>query len=191
MDGRVIRGEQTRRNILARAVDIASVEGLEGLSIGRLATDLDVSKSGLFAHFGSKEELQLATIEAAARIFYAEVIGPALVTPPSPDRVYHLLDRWLAYSRTRVFPGGCFFARVGAEFGGRPGRIRDAIAELDCTWLGVVAQAIAQARMESDPDQLAFELNAYARAANAASLVHGDDNAYERADRAVRAALGR
>lgn len=191
VDGRVFRGEQTRRSILAKAVDIASVEGLEGLSIGRLATELAVSKSGLFAHFGSKEELQLATVEAAAHIFYAEVIGPTLATEPGRERVYQLMAGWLTYSKRRVFPGGCFFAAVSAEFGAKPGRVRDAIAVLDRIWLKVISDAVEDAGLDADPEQLAFELNAHVHAANAASLLHGDHTAYERADRAVRAALER
>ncbi|GAA3432441.1 TetR/AcrR family transcriptional regulator [Kutzneria kofuensis] len=191
MDGRTLRGAETRKAVLARAVDIASVEGLEGLSIGRLATELGVSKSGVFAHFGSKEELQLHTVKQASRIFYDEVIAPTLSTAPGVDRVYELMSGWLEYSKSRVFPGGCFFAAVSAEFGAKPGRVRDAIAELDRTWLKVITDAIGQAGLKADPEQLAFELNAHVHAANAASLLHGDDSAYKRADHAVRAALGR
>lgn len=191
MDGRILRGAETRKVILERAVEIASVEGLEGLSIGRLATDLGVSKSGLFAHFGSKEELQLFTVKQAARTFHEVVVAPTLSLPAGRDRVHRLLSGWLRYSKTRVFPGGCFFAAVSAEFGAKPGRVRDALAELDKIWLQVIADAVEQAALKADPEQLAFELNAHVHAANAASLLHGDDTAYERADRAVRAALER
>jgi AcrR family transcriptional regulator len=191
VDGRILKGVETRTAILDRAVAIASVEGLEGLSIGRLAAELGVSKSGVFAHFGSKEELQLATVKAAAGIFYGEVIAPTMGKPPGKERVRRLMSGWLRYSRRRVFPGGCFFAAVSAEFGAKPGRVRDALAELDRTWLKVITDAIEQAGLDADPEQLAFELNAHVHAANAASLLHGDDNAYDRADRAVRAALER
>ena len=192
MDGRILRGAETRKAILDKAVDIASVEGLEGLSIGRLAAEMSLSKSGLFGRFGSKEELQLVTIRAASRVFYGEVIAPTVHKPAGKERVYQLMAGWLRYSKTRVFPGGCFFAVVSAEFGAKPGRVRDLIAELDRTWLKVITDAIEQAPdLDADPEQLGFELNAHVHAANAASLLHGDDSAYERADRAVRAALER
>ena len=191
VDGRILRGAVTRRAILDKAVEIASVEGLEGLSIGRLATELGVSKSGLFAHFGSKEELQLVTVKKATGIFHVEVVAPTLDMPPGKERVHRLLAGWLKYSKRRVFPGGCFFAAVNAEFGAKPGRVRDTLAELDRIWLKTIVDAIEQAGLKAEPEQLAFELNAHVHAANAASLLHGDDNAYERADRAVRAALER
>src|SRR5687767_12292166 len=111
-DGRKARGRRTRESILATAADIASVEGLGGLTIGRLATELRMSKSGLFAHFGSKEELQLATNAAAKDRFVAAVLAPAERLPPGRDRLQHLIDGWLAYLREGVFAGGCFFTTV-------------------------------------------------------------------------------
>ncbi|MFE2750489.1 TetR/AcrR family transcriptional regulator [Actinosynnema sp. NPDC059335] len=189
VDGRVERGEQTRRQILRRAAEIASVEGLEGLSIGRLATELRVSKSGVFAHFGSKEELQLATVRAAAAIFAAEVVEPALVAPPGLDRLERLLDGWLAYSERRTFPGGCFFYAVQAEFDARPGRVRDSIARYGAEWHAYVRDTIAATGSVADPDQLAFELIAFLELANARSVLHDDPHAYERARAAVRARL--
>ncbi|MEU6149944.1 TetR/AcrR family transcriptional regulator [Actinosynnema sp. NPDC047251] len=188
VDGRVERGEQTRRQILRRAAEIASVEGLEGLSIGRLATELEVSKSGVFAHFGSKEELQLATVRAAAKIFVDEVITPASAEPPGLARLERLLGGWLDYSRRRTFPGGCFFASVQAEFDARPGRVRDSIAEFDRRWVDLVTTTAADVPdLARDPAQLAFELVAYLQSANARSVLHDDPDAYERA----RAAVGR
>src|ERR1043166_4628074 len=125
---RKAQGERTRRAILETAVHIASAEGLEGLTIGRLATELSMSKSGLFAHFGSKEELQLATVEAARDIFVREVIRPAFEAPKGVARLWGLCDVWLEYVRREVFRGGCFFAAAAAEFDGRPGAVRDRIA---------------------------------------------------------------
>ena len=189
VDGRVERGEQTRRQILRRAAEIASVEGLEGLSIGRLATELAVSKSGVFAHFGSKEELQLATVRAAAAIFVRQVVEPALVEPPGLARLTVMLDGWLAYSEDRTFPGGCFFYAVQAEFDARPGRVRDAIAGYGREWNSYVRETVSAIPEVADPDQLAFELIAFLEMANAQSVLHDDPHAYERARVAVRARL--
>jgi AcrR family transcriptional regulator len=115
-DGRVERGNQTRRLVLGRTMDIASVEGLEGLSLGRIATELNLSKSGVFALFGSKEELQLATVRAAVAVFADRVVTPLEDVPPGARRVRELCRNWLAYSSDRVFAGGCFFYAVSAEF---------------------------------------------------------------------------
>lgn len=191
VDGRVERGEQTRRQILRRAAEIASVEGLEGLSIGRLATELAVSKSGVFAHFGSKEELQLATVRAAAKIFVDEVVAP-VEGATGLDRLERLLDGWLAYSQRRTFPGGCFFYSVQAEFDARTGRVRDSIAEFDRRWVELVEDAARGVpELDADPAQLAFELVAYLELANARSVLHDDPDAYARARAAVRRALDR
>ncbi|MEU4801255.1 TetR/AcrR family transcriptional regulator [Actinosynnema sp. NPDC023587] len=191
VDGRVERGEQTRRQILRRAAVIASVEGLEGLSIGRLATELEISKSGVFAHFGSKEELQLATVRAAARIFVDEVITPAGAAT-GLARLERLLDGWLAYSERRTFPGGCFFYSVQAEFDARTGRVRDSIAEFDRGWVELIRTAAADVPdLAADPAQLAFELVAYLQLANARSVLHDDPDVYAHARAAVRAALDR
>lgn len=190
-DGRVLRGDRTRRVVLARAVDLASVEGLDGLSIGRLAADLEISKSGLIAHFGSKEGLQLATIRAARAIFVHSVIEPTLQTPPGMGRLRAQLDAWLRYSSDRRFPGGCFFARASHEYAARPGAVRDALAVIDEEWLGLIAETITGAqgagdiRADVDPTQLAFDLDAYLDSANLRSLL-GRKDVYERAEQAVR-----
>ncbi|WP_329088156.1 MULTISPECIES: TetR/AcrR family transcriptional regulator [unclassified Streptosporangium] len=186
------RDERARNVILRRAADIASQDGLEGLSIGRLATDLGMSKSGLFGYFGSKEELQLATIRTATGVYVDEVVQPALTVPPGLGRVRRLCENWLGYSQRRVFPGGCFFFAVTAEFDARPGRVRNAIAEAGLEWARFVARAIDDARQlgeiadDTDADQLAFELIAFLEAANVTSLLHDDANAYERARTAIR-----
>jgi len=190
-DGRIRRGDRTRRAVLARAVDIASVEGLDGLSIGRLAGELDISKSGLIGHFGSKEELQLSTIRAARAIFATTVIAPAMATTTGIARVRALMDAWLDYSSDRRFPGGCFFARASHEYAARPGAVRDALATVDDEWLGLIATSIeeAQAAGEIDPAldaaQLAFELDAVLDSANLRSLL-GRGDVYERAARSMR-----
>ncbi|MGW0806785.1 TetR/AcrR family transcriptional regulator [Nonomuraea sp. NPDC002799] len=189
------RDERTRNTILRRAADIASKDGLEGLSIGRLATDLGVSKSGLFGHFGSKEELQLATIRVAAGVYLDEVVRPALTAPPGLERLWRLCDNWLSYSERRVFPGGCFFYTVGAEFDARPGRVRDAVAAAGQEWSRLMTLTIGEARGlgelidDTEADQLAFELVAFMETANALSLLHDDPIAYQRGRAAVRARL--
>ncbi|MGW4897998.1 TetR/AcrR family transcriptional regulator [Kitasatospora sp. NPDC004240] len=195
VDGRVRRGEETRRAVLRRAVEIASVEGLEALSIGRLAADLGLSKSGVFAGFGSKEELQLATVRAARRIFYDAVVAPVEDERDALVRVWRLCSGWLEYSRARVFPGGCFFYEVNAEFDARPGPVRDLLAECARDWAGALRDALAQARAQgglrpgADPAQLAFELSGFMELANSQAMLFGEEGPYERAAAAARRLL--
>ena len=194
VDGRLVRGDQTRRAVLRRAVDIASVDGLEGLSIGRLAKDLEISKSGLFAHFGSKEELQLATVRAARRIYAEAVVAPALAVPAGLARIWTLSECWLDYSRRRVFPGGCFFAKTSHEFGARPGVVRDYLAEVNAEWMELIEQTVTEAvdlgELAADPSTLAFELNAFYDSANLASLLRADhDVVYGQARTSIRTRL--
>jgi AcrR family transcriptional regulator len=168
-------------------VDIASVEGLDRLSIGRLATELGLSKSGVFALFGSKEELQLAAIKTAHEIFVEQVVTPALAAEPGVDRLWRLCEGWLAYSEHRIFPGGCFFFNTGAEFDARAGRVHDAIAEAGAGFAGLIARLVGEAQQlgHLDPGievaQLSFEIHALGRAANADSLLHGGNEPYRRA----------
>jgi AcrR family transcriptional regulator len=191
-DGRRLRGERTKAGILDAAVDIASVEGLEGLSIGTLARSTGVSKSGLFAHFGSKQELQLATIEAARERFVATVVEPALQAPPGIRRVRQLCDRWLGYAEGEIFPGGCFFAQTSAEFDNRPGPVRDRIAEIMGRWTRGIAASIREAqeageiKRSHDARQLAFMLNAIGFAANWEFQLQGGRKVFELARRGVR-----
>jgi AcrR family transcriptional regulator len=160
----VPKGERTRQLILARAAARASEGGLDSLSLGGLADELGMSKSGLFAHFGSRHELQLATIERAREIFLVEVIEPALELPPGIDRLRALYEGWLSYVERGVFPGGCFFSTVVAEFANRPGVIQDRLAALTEQWLGLLEEAIRAARRkgqltrEVNAKRLAFEL---------------------------------
>ncbi|MEU0089179.1 TetR/AcrR family transcriptional regulator [Kribbella sp. NPDC006257] len=193
-DGRLVRGDQTRRAVLRRAVDIASIDGLEGLSIGRLAGELEISKSGLFAHFGSKEELQLATIRAARRIYADAVVEPAHALEPGIGRVWKLSESWLDYSEQRVFPGGCFFARVTHEFAARSGPVHDFLVEVDHEWIALIEQYVTEARdlgeLTGDPSQLAFDLNAFMESANLSSLLRDDTAAvFDRARQSVRTRL--
>jgi AcrR family transcriptional regulator len=188
---RVAQGDRSRRAILEVAVHLASVEGLEGLTIGRLATETGMSKSGLFAHFGSKEDLQLATIDAARTIFIEKVIGPALEAKKGLLRLRRLCEIWFDYAQNHVFRGGCFFAAASAEFDSRPGPVRDRIAEIMKEWLEVLRRAVVEAQeagqfdKKVDPRQLAFEINALEIGANWALQLFGDKQAFARAREAV------
>ena len=194
---RKAQGERTRKAILEAAVHIASAEGLEGLTIGRLALELSMSKSGLFAHFGSKEELQVATVEAARAIFINEVIKPAFEATQGLLRLWKLCDIWLAYVQSGVFRGGCFFAAVAAEFDSRPGPVRDRIAEIMKEWLSTLRDAIVEAQSaghlnkEIDATQLAFEFNSLELGANWAFQLYGDPSAFKRAREAILERLNR
>src|SRR5580658_5101615 len=167
------RGARTRTTILRAAAGLASVDGLDGLSIGRLATELAMSKSGLFAHFGSKEELQLATIEEAREIYAREVIEPGRAAGAGITRLHALCEAFLSYLERAVFPGGCFFASAMAEFDGKPpGPVRDRIVHCQDRWMNTLertaehAQERSELRTGSDPQQLAFELEAALLSAN-------------------------
>ena len=189
------KGERTKSLILDSAVEIASVNGLEGLSIGGLAKELSMSKSGLFAHFGSKEELQVATVEHAREIFIEAVIRPAFKTPPGFERLRSLCEKWLAYSQGKVFKGGCFFAAAATEFDSKPGPVRDRIADEWRGWLSALETTIRKAQEEGevnpsiDPRQTAFEINALAVAANTDSQLLGDKTAYRRSRVAIERRL--
>lgn len=195
-DGRLRRGELTRRTVLKRAVDIASIQGLEGLSIGKLAAELEISKSGLFAHFGAKEELQLATIRAARRIYADTVVAPAMAAPAGLPRIWALSEAWLDYSKGRVFPGGCFFAKATHDYAGRPGKVRDALTAANAEWMELVETVLDNAKElghlvpDTDAGRVAFELTAYYEGANLISLLRDDDGtAYDLARRSIRARL--
>ncbi|MBK3570862.1 MULTISPECIES: TetR/AcrR family transcriptional regulator [unclassified Streptomyces] len=195
-DGRIERGNRTRQLVLRRTVDIASVEGLEALSVGRLALELDLSKSGVFALFGSKQELQLATVREAARIFTERVVLPALATLPGVGRLWQLCDLWLEYSRGRVFPGGCFFYEVIAEFDARSGPVHDAVLQSQRDWTAHVEGTVEEAKSagellpDIDAGQLAFELVALMETANMISVLHNEEEiSYGRARAGIRARL--
>lgn len=185
------KATRTRAEILSVAADIASADGLEGLSIGRLATELHMSKTGIFAHFGSKEQLQLATVSAAKQVFVEQVAKPALTCPRGLPRLRIMLESWLAYVERIVFRGGCFFAAASAEFDSRPGTVRDEIVSLTKAWLTALQREVAFARKNKQikasviPSQLAFELHAYVQEANWAFKLFNDKSAFLRARNAI------
>jgi AcrR family transcriptional regulator len=184
-------GEHSRSTILDAAARLATVEGIEGLSIGRLADEVGMSKSGLFAHFGSKEELQLATVDAASAIFAAEVTDPAADEPTALERLRRLVDGYLRYLAVDTFPGGCFFASVLAEVDMRPGPVRDRLVAFLGDWLERLETAVRDAQSEGavdraeDPAQVAFEIEAALFLANAQYVVARSREPIERARRAI------
>jgi len=193
--GRTAQGEATRQSILERAAQLASREGLEQLTIGRLARDLDMSKSGLFAHFGSKEELQLAAVDAARAIYVRAVVEPALAAEKGLPRLWAICARWLDYAEREVFAGGCFFATVSGEFKSRSGALRQKIAGYMREWLDFLAfvaagaQARGQLRAEVDPEDLAFELHAILNGVNWEYQLFENQAAFARGRQLLRSRL--
>jgi AcrR family transcriptional regulator len=188
-------GAQTRKEILRKAVEVASTDGLEGLTVGSLAAALGMSKSGLFAHFGSKEELQLATVEHARDAFVEAVAGPAFGAPEGLPRLWALCDRWLTHAASESQRGGCFWSGASAEFDGRPGAVRDRIAAIMQEWLAALEGAIAAAQKlghldrNADAKQLAFELHALEMGADWAFQLFGDREAPGRARHGIELRL--
>src|SRR5580704_14870824 len=189
-------GERTRSAILREAASLATVDGLEGLSIGNLAAALGMSKSGLYAHFGSKQELQLATVQEAGRIFADEVVQPALAAPPGLAQLAAVCEAFFKHRRRRTFPGGCFFAGAALEMGTRPGPVKDAVAGFQAGFVdllrGFAATAIEQNQLRhgEDPDQLAFELNGICLAADANFVLHDNPAVLDLARQVTRRRLG-
>src|SRR3954454_14622556 len=169
-----IEAAGTRDAIIRRAADIGSVEGLEGLTIGRLATDLEMSKAGVIGHFGSKEELQLAALALAAAIFRSEVGEPAADLEPGLPRLLGILDAWVAYADRPSFPGGCFIAAASFEWDAREGRVHDAVAAFTNRWRKVLAAEIRTAvdagdlPADTDAEQVAWGLEPLASGMNPA-----------------------
>lgn len=183
-------GEHSHAAILEAAMRLSTVEGLDGLSIGDLAKHIGMSKSGLYAHFRSKEELQLATVKAALEVTEAQVTRPALDRPDALGRLTALCENFLAYAQN-VFPGGCFFASAAAELDTRPGPVRDVLAEHHKAWAGLLVGLIEDAQRDGsidsreDPVQLAFELNSFLHLANDSYVLIQDTETLERARRSV------
>src|SRR5947209_106658 len=197
-DRRRLKGMRTRRSILAHAARVGSAEGLEAVSLQRLASDLGISKSGLFAHFGSKEELHMATVDAAAQIFTDEVIRPALQIQRGIGRVWALCNSWLSYVERGVFPGGCFFWAVAEEYDSRkPGPVRDSVLEKKNYWSYTLQRAVREAQEAGeidagvDPEQLAWELDSLLGGANSGFKNEEGPRAIERGRRGIRDRLTR
>jgi AcrR family transcriptional regulator len=181
----------TKASVLDHAGALGSVEGLEALSIGRLATEAGLSKSGVVRHFVSKQELQLATVQAAIDRFGVEVWEPVSTEKPGLTRLRLLMERWLSYLERDVFPGGCFLTAASLEFDDRPGPVRDAVAAAWRRWLGLLEADAASAQRHGElagdlsPRQIAFQLHAYASEANWARRLLRDPDAVERSRGAI------
>jgi AcrR family transcriptional regulator len=188
----VLETRRTRERILDRAMAIGSVEGLEGLSIGRLAAELGMSKAGILGHFGTKQSLQLAVIDAAAQMFIEEVPGRVPDAAPGLAQLRALCTAWVSYLERRVLPGGCFFTAAAAEFDGREGPVRDAIADLNARWQRTLRWHIQQATRngqlppDTDPDQLVYEIYGVMLTLNQFLQLHHDQTAPSRARRALQ-----
>lgn len=180
--------------MIDQAVDQASVEGLEGVTIGRLADNLGMSKAGVIGPFGSKEGLQLAALERAIDVFRREIWEPARTVEPGLARLEAITEAWLDYLRRDVFPGGCFLTQAACEFDGRPGRVREAVDQALSLWHSTLAHEAAQAVQagdlpDIDPEQVAFELGAIAQGVNQARQLRRDPQALQQGRRAMRRAL--
>jgi AcrR family transcriptional regulator len=188
----VSKGEETRQAILERAFELANVVGVTGLSIGRLAEATGLSKSGLFAHFGSKEALEVAVVEEAARQFVQAVMVPALREPRGEPRVRALFEHWLAWGQR---PGGCFFVGASAELDDRTGPARDALVHASKDWVDELAKAVRigvrenHFRGDTDADQLAFEIYGIMTAGHLFNRFLREPAALERTRKAFERAL--
>ena len=188
-------GERSRTAILDEAARLATVEGIGGLSLGRLADAVGMSKSGLFAHFGSKEELQLATVETADSIFQQHVLEPTSQVEGGLERLRALLDAYLRYVESGTFPGGCFFASVLVEVSMQPGAVRDRLLAFLEDWLGRLEAAVRDGQREGtvskdeDPAQLAYELEAMLLLANTQFSVLQNAEPIKRSRRAIERRL--
>lgn len=191
------KGERSRTAILTAAASLATTHGLHGLSIGDLAAHLNMSKSGLYAHFKSKEELELATIDTAAAIFEREVLAPAAPVPAGLRRLRMLVENFLGHLERRVFPGGCFFAAVAAELDTRPGPTRDRVAQVLADWVALLARCLEEARANGEIDpradvaQEVFEIQSMLVAANHLFVMSDDPTPLARARRGIDNLLGR
>jgi AcrR family transcriptional regulator len=192
-DGRRERGDRTRRQVVERAAALASESGLSGVSIGDVARDLGLSKSGVAAAFGTREDLELATVVAARGIFDEEVVAPAMARRPGRPRLRALVASWLDYVERRVFPGGCFMAAVLPEYDTKPGVVQDALREAHAAWLQLLADQIVEMQRDGDLDDdlasdlLAFEVDAILAAANLERNLTDETDALTRVERLLRA----
>ena len=190
-DGRLARGERTRTAVLDQALLLTTVAGLDGLSLSQVAAALEVSKSGLFAHWRSKESLQLAVIDHATAQWTDRIIRPALAAPRGVRRLWAVHHARLAFYEAEVLPGGCFFANANFEFNARPGVIRDRLAAVLTDWMtfltGLAAEAVelGDLRPEADPAGIAYETEALGVCAVMQAPVLGRDVTFGRARRAL------
>lgn len=184
-DGRRARGDATRLRVARAAAGIATTHGLDSITVGALAAETGVSKSGILTVFGNREAIQLAAVAHARQIYVDTVIAPALGQPSGVPRLRVLLDTWVAYLAEQTFPGGCFVAATSAEFGHRAGAVADAVRAMKAEWLRFLAREFAAAGSAGPADD-AFRVDAYMVAANTARELLADDGALDRARRLAR-----
>jgi AcrR family transcriptional regulator len=193
----VSKGALTRQTILEHAASLSTQIGLEGLSIGRLATDLGLSKSGLFAHFQSKVELELQVLDFAVTRFVDTVVRPSLAAPRGEPRVRALYEHWTRWPKLSNLPGGCFFVAAASELDDRPGPVRDRLVQSQRDWFDVIRTTVRGAMAEGhfggevDPDQFVQELYGIMLAYHHAWRLLEDRMAGKRARRAFEALLER
>ena len=191
----VRKGDVTRQAILDRACALGSTVGLEGVTIGRLSDELQLSKSGLFAHFKSKEALQVQTLEHAASVFVEQVVKPALTAPRGEPRLRAMFERWLAWARESAFPGGCLFVAAATEYDDRPGPVRDHLVKTQRDWLDAIAHAVRIAiseghfRADTDAEQFAHDMYSVMLGWHHAARLMQDPRAFDRARRAFDALI--
>lgn len=196
VDGRRVRGDRTRREVAARAAEVASQAGLSGVSLDQIARELGISKSGVAAAFGTKQDLQVAAVRAASDIVREHVIEPALAERRGRPRLRALVDAWFTYVEDRVFPGGCFMAATLPEFDSRPGPVRDALLDARAAWLDLIAGEVAHMQEAGElddtlpADAIAFEVDAVLAAANLDRNLSDGRSALAQARSVLRARLG-
>ena len=195
VDGRRARGDVTRQAVARAAARAATVEGLDSITVGGLAATTGVSKSGILTVFGSREAIQIAAVAEARRLYQEWVVLPAWDLPAGSERLTALIEHWVAYTKADVFPGGCFFAAASFEFNRRPGAVRDRIQHMLGTWISYLEHAVEQAQQSGEilqdvgARELAFELDAFAQAANARYQLFEDTAVFGDARRAIRERL--
>jgi AcrR family transcriptional regulator len=192
----VRKGEATRQAVLGRALSLASRVGLDGLTIGALAEELGLSKSGLFAHFRSKEALQVQVLEHAASLFVDAVVRPALRAPRGEPRVRAVFEKWLAWDSSKAVPGGCVFVAAATELDDQPGPARDYLVRAQRDWLDTLATCFRTGiseghfRADADPEQFAHDLHGVMLAYHHAARLMREPRAEERARAAFESLLG-
>jgi AcrR family transcriptional regulator len=186
----------TRERIVGRAVQLASTEGITGLTLGRLADSIGMSKSGLFAHFRSKEELQLQVLQATFDSFQRFVVEPAQATPSGEERFRVITERWIAWASDREeMPGGCLIVQAAAELDDQPGPPRDLLADAQRRWLETLAAYARSAvrvgafREDLDPELFAFQLESILLGANHFHRLLHDPRAFTQARASIEALL--
>ena len=196
LDGRRTRGERTRRSVATNAAALASVDGLSGVTLSKVAGALGVAKSSIQAAYPTKEQLQLAAVEAATETFVAEVVTPAMAEPEGAARLRALAESWLAYVEHRVFPGGCFMVATLSEFDSRPGPVRDALRQARRSWLRLLernarlAQEAGEIPADARPALVAFEVDALLSMANVQRNITDDVSALDDARQLIELRLG-